>query len=339
MSDTAEPFDGSATGRRFSYHVHSHTRPGLGNRLQRKLNLAPPPLEPDFTRILVACMPKSGSTFLATALTCLPGMRRANLTPMPVRRREQELDLLRLLQEEELTRQLRSPDPVGLIDALLRKALGKNRLQRVTGPVRGWVAQHHVRCTEPTETIIEDYKVTPVVLVRNLFDALISLRDHLKNDSIYMTMAYYTREMRNWSDEQMLDFLVDMVAPWYIHFYVSWQYHPKRLQLSYERLRADPTGCMTDILRFAGHSATSEEIEAAVATAKQQPIRLNKGVTGRGAAFSEDHRQRVARLAGYYPDIDFSPIGLQPVASRPAGGSTPTESLLATPLRRISGRT
>jgi len=39
-------------------------------------------------------------------------------------------------------------------------------------------------------------------------------------------------------------------------------------------------------------------------------IRLNKGKAGRGDELSDKQKDRIRELAGYYPDIDFSPVGL-----------------------------
>ena len=95
--------------------------------------------------VLIACMPKSGSTFLADVISQCPGFRRAILTPS-AGRREQEID-----------------------EQLLRKH----------GKV-SYVAQHHVRNSEWTSEMCRTYGVTPIVLVRSLQDVVVSLRDHMR---------------------------------------------------------------------------------------------------------------------------------------------------------------
>ena len=315
MTEGRHPRNGARAKRRFSYHsFEPPTRLKLSRRGVTLSNEYPdmgaPLLTPDSTRVLVACMPKSGSTFLATALSCLPGFRRVNITPMPMRRREQEIDLLRLLQEEELTQRLRESNRSTGIRGLFKRLTSNVSSPESIARARGWVAQHHVRYSLTTKYIIEDYQIVPVVLVRNIFDALVSLRDHLMNDAVDMSMAYFSTQMRSWSDEEMADYLIDMVVPWYINFYVSWQDFPQRLQLTYEQVRSDTAGCLEEIVSVARLNMSIQDIELAIEEAMNKPIRLNKGVSGRGASFTDEHRQRAARYAAYYPHVDFSPIGL-----------------------------
>lgn len=54
-------------------------------------------------RVLVACMPKSGSTYLSGAIEALPGFIRAHLVP-GYGRREQELCIEKLNEYEKLIR-------------------------------------------------------------------------------------------------------------------------------------------------------------------------------------------------------------------------------------------
>lgn len=268
-------------------------------------------------------------------------MRRAVLYPAPVRRREQEIDLLFLRQEEAKTLALRKglvvktrpmPKPKAKSRALAKRTWTGVLRDAIKGPVlalrqvtpaiptfptvppgvhgRGYIAQHHIRYTDPTRWIMDDYGITPVVLVRNIFDALVSLRDHIKNDAIYMSMGYYNEDMRQWSDEKTADWLIDMVAPWYVNFFVSWQDCPNRLQLSFEQIRQDPKQCLLDVGNAAKLEISAADCEAALEKSKTKPTRLNKGVSGRGAAFTDKHRETVARYASYYPHVDFRDIGL-----------------------------
>jgi hypothetical protein len=104
-------------------------------------------------------MPKSGSTLLTDLIGQLPGFHQAALIPI-AGRREQELD-----------------------EVCLQKADGLD-----------YIAQVHVRHSDWTEDMCADYGLTPIVLVRNLFDVVVSLRDHVRNES---TTARWT--IRRWS--------------------------------------------------------------------------------------------------------------------------------------------
>src|SRR5579871_4444622 len=90
--------------------------------------------------ILIACMPKSASTYLCGAISNLPGMKEAVLT-VGHHRREQEL-------------------------CPLECALVHNF---------NYVASHHVRYSDATREIMRRYSIFPVILVRNIYDCVVSL--------------------------------------------------------------------------------------------------------------------------------------------------------------------
>ena len=91
--------------------------------------------------ILIACMPKSGSTFLASALGGLPGFRLGSAVP-GLGRREQEIDEGSLIGSAEIK--------------------------------KNTVFQHHVCHSEPLERLLQKYPFHVVVLSRDLRDAAAS---------------------------------------------------------------------------------------------------------------------------------------------------------------------
>ena len=239
-------------------------------------------------RILIACMPKSGSTFLAKTLESIPGMRRARLVPGH-QRREQELCIARLNAE-----------------------IRQSELRVVKGPLpyRGFVAQHHLRYSEPTEHILHQFRLTPVVLVRNLFDIVVSMRDHLLDTAPYMSMAYVSQEMRTWPEAQMHRFLADMMMPWYINFYRSWHDCPNLLMVNYEELMEDKAGVLRRICDHVAMEVSEADILAALDAQPKGGTRLNKGVSGRGESLAPEVKDHIRRLASYYTDLDFTRLGL-----------------------------
>ena len=97
--------------------------------------------------VLVACMPKSASTFLTGVLAELPGMRRAPLTAA-YGWREQTLDVVQLARFD----------------------------------LEFYVCQQHLRYSADVGALIGEYRLTPVVLTRNIFDVVASVRDHFRNE-------------------------------------------------------------------------------------------------------------------------------------------------------------
>lgn len=245
--------------------------------------------------VLVACMPKSGSTFLSAVLANLPGYRREHFVPA-YHRREQELD------EEEIQRAFTATQT-------LRLAFDHGELRSPHRP-RAFVAQHHVKHNIGTQALIDAYGIVPVCLVRDIHDIVVSLRDHVVRDSTDMAVAFVDEAMVGWESERMYDFLVDMAVPWYLHFYVSWFRADHKLLVTYEDLIADPHREVRRIVKFGRLPWNAEGVAEAVEKAAGMDVRKNVGTVGRGAALGPELRARIRHYCGYYPDVDFSPIGI-----------------------------
>ncbi|MBA5778534.1 sulfotransferase domain-containing protein [Stappia sp. F7233] len=225
------------------------------------------------SHILLACMPKSGSSFLADAISRLPGMRQTSLS-LSSRHREQELDL----------------------HILARKAN------------RNYVAQQHIKYSEETGRLLSKFDIRPIVLTRNLFDIIPSIRDHVRNESSEMPMAWLDPACANYNDAELECLIADLVMPWYVNFYVSWQHCPNALWVTYDQVRTDPEGVLKEISEFSGINAGAS-IEQAVAAAKAERRRFNVGASGRGENISPEAREWVCRLFSHYRNIDFQRIG------------------------------
>lgn len=258
------------------------------------MSVTPKP-KPKSRAVLVACMPKSGSTFLSAALSQLPGFRREHIVPS-YKRREQEIGIAELERAFDATQ-------------TLRRAFDQGLLKTEDRP-RGFVAQNHIRHTAETEALIEAYDIVPVCLVRNIFDIVVSLRDHVTHSSVFTPTAYVDETMTDWEPERMYEFIVDMAVPWYIHFYVSWYKAEHKVLVTYEDLIADPHTELRRILKYGKLGWNNEMIAAALERVAGVNQRKNVGKAGRGDALSDDLKARVVRYCSYYPDVDFRPIGI-----------------------------
>lgn len=201
--------------------------------------------------VLLACFPKSGSTTLSDRLAAVLGAR-ADFVPA-YGRREQEL-------QEDLVRIWRG---------------------------RSAVAQHHVTASRWTLDLCEAYDVRPLVLVRNLADALVSLHDHAASEGPDTPVALLEQGMS-------VQAVADVAAAWYIKFYVSWY-------------RAAPEAIVTyeDVV-LGGNSEPIRQRLGVQLTAPDGPSsRFNVGRAGRGQAIDPD---LILRLTRHYPDVDFRPI-------------------------------
>ncbi len=228
---------------------------------------------PGKSHILLACMPKSGSTFLSDVISQLPGFRRALLYPSSDRR-EQELD-------EFCLREVNRHD---------------------------YVAQSHTRYSEWTADMCRAYNLTPIVLVRSLLDVIVSLRDHVRTQSHVWPM-FFAEPPHAHQDEARLELMIAKLAtPWYLNFYMSWRRAPRALMVSYEEMLRDPVALTHRIVNFAGAGAPLEEVRDAVERVQAAArSRLNVGVAGRGAKLRAETIHTVLDLMDYYPEAARDP--------------------------------
>lgn len=245
--------------------------------------------------ILVACAPKSASTFISGTLKRSMNLGGANLiaaslylkTPhtMGISLREQETDEL----------------------ALIRYGLNQ----------RGYVAQHHVRATPYLCRQLKTYNVMPIVTYRNLFDSIVSLDDMFrkarqKGSSGNADVDYFLDALpdryHEMEDEPRLTALVHLQAHWFLQFYLSWKKcermgFVKPLWVSYEKdFLNDKPGLAERMAAHVGpdylDAAKLAEAFADTETAKGE--RLNKGIAGRGASMPESVRKLILEIAEPY---------------------------------------
>ncbi|WP_413993604.1 sulfotransferase domain-containing protein [Labrys okinawensis] len=218
-------------------------------------------------------MPKSGSTFLSDVISQLPGWTRAIPVPSGCRR-EQELDESCLQQVNDIN----------------------------------YVAQLHVRYSDWTDQMCHDYRIKPVVLIRSLYDAVVSIRDHLRNESHIWPMIFLEPYHADLDDATLDRMIIRLALPWYLNFYMSWRKARHALILSYEEVVADPAKAVRDILSFAGATVGASDIEAAVQFVRNaKASRLNVGVSGRGNALSPEAVRDVLALLALYPEAAADP--------------------------------
>jgi len=218
--------------------------------------------------ILIACMPKSGSTFLSAALASYPGFKRKGLAPA-YGHREQELSELRLSRNNHLS----------------------------------YVAQQHLRNSAWTQHLIDKYNLTPIVLVRNLADVTISFRDHIKNESTESPMAFFKKEHAALPDAELEECIVNLAMPWYLNFYLGWKQCKKSMVLFYDDLIKNPEASLAAILDKAHVAHNEKDIQNALAAARGKPNRLNVGVSGRGKQLAPKAAEHLDRLLSWYPEL------------------------------------
>ena len=251
-----------------------------GGRGQRS-DFVPDPATPACTHVLIACMPKSGSSFLKAALHALTGWPEAGFC-------------FAYFQNEQ--------------DLYLPNLLAVDQFDTVT--------QQHCRATLANILLLQGFDIRPIVLVRNLPDIVMSLVDYYDSGAIDNT--FFAEGWPALSADAKRDVVVDHVMPWYVAFYASWQraVAANRLEclfVRFEDMIVDKAGTLGRVNDFLGLGKTAGDCRAAVVEAEGDPAktRFNRGVAGRGATMlTEDQQARLRRLTVPYPAIDFSPVGI-----------------------------
>ncbi len=231
--------------------------------------------------IFIACAPKSGSTFLKNLLLNLSGYADAFMVASPGQF-EQELYLPTLQETAHLDT----------------------------------VTQQHARASDANIHLMQAFGIKPVVLVRNIFDAVVSLLDFY--DKGAFKNSFYREDWPSLDAETKIDLVIDNLVPWYFQFFASWALAEKQGRidvqwLTYEELIADKTTSVLKVLEFYGLGAALRGVEQRIREIESEGrrIRFNKGVAGRGkSGLSDTQKERIRSLARYYPATDFSRIGL-----------------------------
>lgn len=232
--------------------------------------------------LLIACQPKSGSTFLKNALCAVTGFR----------------DVFLFHSSGQSEQELFYP----------------SLLEFATVPT---VTQQHCRATEANLQLLQAFGMRAVVLVRNLADVVVSLRDFYNSGAVLGTFFPPDR-WKNLPPEQQADAIIDHIIPWHFQFLAGWQQAARArrlpiLWLTYEELMADQATAVQKILAFYRLPSSPEKVAAALATLADAPRlnRFNAGVSGRGREqLTTTQHTRLRHLASAYPDTDFAPFGL-----------------------------
>jgi tetratricopeptide (TPR) repeat protein len=230
--------------------------------------------------LFIACFPKSGSTLLKKVLCEATHFGEAHFVSA-FGQNEQEIYLPSLLN----------------------------------GARQDLVIQQHCRATGPNLHLLQAFGIRPIILVRNIFDVLLSLKEFFDGGAFVDT---FFPNYRLLSEEQRYALVVDDHAPWYISFFAGWQRAVANGQidgfwLTYGSFIADPRATIEAILKFQGIEVDSTRVARALELLgrKHSDTRFNRGVVGRGsAAFSGAQVEQIRRIAAYHPDVDFSLIGL-----------------------------
>jgi len=186
----------------------------------------------------------------------------------------------------------------------------------------GCVSQLHMKGSYHNAALLRAFAIQPIILTRNIFDVVVSLREDLRKKEQLpglgtgvrgYSFLWQDKNLAAMDDNRLTDAIIDLAVPWYVNFYVSWY----RLceagavtghWITYEAMMADKKGVVDGALDFLAIEQRSQE---GVAALDRRYATYGEARTGRGEAeLTAEQKSRIARLFSYYPDIEFSGYGL-----------------------------
>jgi len=232
-------------------------------------------------RILINAMPKSGSTFLTSALAEVTGAMKfflGNTHPS-----EQDFYYPRMVDTWNM------------------------RL----------VCHQHARPNRFNVECLNKFELKPIIQTRNIFDIVVSAKDHLDmmhGDNIFPRTPGY----RALPEEQKLDAIIDHHIARQLQFFDGWMRADiEKCVISYEDMIADYSGTIAKALEFYNLDVPQDKIIDVVdrlnagKNTDAEKTRFNKGEAGRGAEIlSDEQKDRIRRMASYFTSVDMSPLGL-----------------------------
>lgn len=237
--------------------------------------------------ILIASFPKSGSTHLSSTLQKITGFQKKYL--ISPGENHQQLDLY-------------SPQILNSINT-------------------NFVCNQHFRAIDNNIALLEKFDLSCVVLVRNIFDSIVSMKDHMLKEGFVWPSSTFNSSFLSLSEEEKINAIIDIIGPWYVDFYASWKrfisINPEKILLiRYEDYIPNQEKIIRQILDFFNIKNPKQLPEEVINSyrskieANQNVNRFNIGVVGRGENLSFEQKGRIKKFTTYYPDVDFSFIGI-----------------------------
>ena len=249
---------------------------------------------PGAPRHVVFCMPKSGSSFVESAVRVALGTPAVSLTGFGLGRfasfhgmnsREQELDELALV-----------------------KAITLNP--------NGFVGQCHTRGSKYLARQAELFGLTPIVTVRSVLDCIVSFDDMIMAGRAGKTDLVWTNDTQfslpfdydEREPEARYEILARSYGVWLIAFYLSWRRCERHgfmtpLTLRYERDILDKGRF---VKALSTHLGLAAEPKARLAQYAETPdparARLNVGVRGRGEKLPPSAKAFLRDYAAVFKD-------------------------------------
>lgn len=176
------------------------------------------------------------------------------------------------------------------------------------------VAHVHMQALPANIQFLEMFGIRPIVMIRSIPDMLASYWDMLETDPEARRdglNCLIPEDFADMSERAKADFLIDIVAPWYVSFFATWRRYadsdPERVcLLRYDEFVAEPAETLMRAVAHARLPRTYEDCRAALDRAwdMRDKCRYNQAVSGRGGRyFAAHHIGRLDSMIGCYANL------------------------------------
>lgn len=158
-----------------------------------------------------------------------------------------------------------------------------------------WVFHSHTKGTGNNRHYFQQLKLKPVVVVRNLFDSMISVYEQMEASPVMSVPGVPRPAWWSMSATQKWKWLLLFFVPWTLAFRDSWQEHA--LIVHYEQHFEDQVKSAQQILKYVDpqFTVTDDAVDSCFKHHKGLG-RFNVGVSGRGMSIPADVRDRVLEM-------------------------------------------
>jgi hypothetical protein len=164
------------------------------------------------------------------------------------------------------------------------------------------VSQQHAKGTDNNVALLKKYNIRPVILVRNIFDVVVSLYDHLEKGRHRVPTGYVHKEYMDMNKDDKLLYLIKVHMPWYLNFFFSWREATQDIDVlwvTYEEFFSNQVETASRVLSFYGLPVDEDRIRVAISELSKKPTRtrFNVGGSGRGESLPARHKQAILDIA------------------------------------------
>ncbi|MBS0273363.1 MAG: hypothetical protein JSR55_02960 [Proteobacteria bacterium] len=174
------------------------------------------------------------------------------------------------------------------------------------------VAHAHMQALPANRHFLEILGIRPIIMLRSIPDMLASYWDMLAQSAQARAEGLncvIPEAFADFSSARKADFMIDMIAPWYVSYFATWLAYKKEdpqdvCTLHFADFVKDPAAALETALKHAEFSRTRAQCQHALDSAwdGRGELRFNKGTEGRGREyFSSAHWDRLARMLSFHP--------------------------------------